>query len=81
VARTLGQHHPCVDAAVLLCSELVTNAVLHSDSGQPGGTVTVVVLSLAGAVGVEVIDNGVSHQRPGREVGGVPAGRARAVPG
>jgi anti-sigma regulatory factor (Ser/Thr protein kinase) len=64
VARTLGQHHPCVDVAVLLCSELVTNAVVHSDSGQPGGTVTVVVLSLAGAVRVEVIDNGSVTSTP-----------------
>ena len=43
VARTLGPAHSCTDVAVLLCSELVTNAVLHSESGQPGGTVTVVV--------------------------------------
>jgi hypothetical protein len=45
VGRTLGETHPCADEAVLLCSELVTNAVLHSESGQPGGTVTVVVLA------------------------------------
>jgi len=64
VARTLGQQHPCLDVAVLLCSELVTNAVMHSDSGQPGGTVTVVVLSLAGAVRVEVIDNGSATSTP-----------------
>ena len=64
VSRTLGTTHPCTDVAVLLCSELVTNAVLHSDSGQPGGAVTVVVLGLPGAVRVEVVDNGSSLSTP-----------------
>ncbi|HUY46945.1 MAG TPA: ATP-binding protein [Streptosporangiaceae bacterium] len=64
VAKTLGVRHPCADVAVLLCSELVTNAVLHSDSGEPGGTVTVVVLNLSGAVRVEVIDNGSASRTP-----------------
>ena len=64
VGRTLGAAHPCADEAVLLCSELVTNAVLHSESGQHGGTVTVVVLGLAGAVRVEVVDNGSAHSTP-----------------
>ena len=64
VGRTLGVTHPCADEAVLLCSELVTNAVLHSESGQPGGTVTVVVLGLPGAVRVEVVDNGSVRSTP-----------------
>ena len=64
VARTLGPAHPCADEAVLLCSELVTNAVLHSESGRPGGTVTVVVLGLPGAVRVEVVDNGSARSTP-----------------
>jgi anti-sigma regulatory factor (Ser/Thr protein kinase) len=46
------------DAATLLTSELVTNAILHTDSGQPGGTVTVVVTALPDGALVEVIDNG-----------------------
>jgi serine/threonine-protein kinase RsbW len=46
VAEVLGPGHPCADTAVLLCSELVTNAVLHSNSRWPGGTVTVVVTDL-----------------------------------
>jgi anti-sigma regulatory factor (Ser/Thr protein kinase) len=46
VAEVLGPGHPCADTAVLLCSELVTNAVLHSNSRWPGGTVTVTVASL-----------------------------------
>jgi anti-sigma regulatory factor (Ser/Thr protein kinase) len=64
VAKTLGPQHTCCDVAVLLCSELVTNAVLHTDSGQPGGTVTIVVLRLADAVRVEVIDHGSASSTP-----------------
>src|SRR5215469_15048965 len=51
VARTLASAGlPGVDsdAATLLTSELVTNAIVHTDSGKPGGTVTVVVLGLPG---------------------------------
>jgi anti-sigma regulatory factor (Ser/Thr protein kinase) len=64
VGRTLGETHPCTDEAVLLCSELVTNAVLHSESGQPGGTVTVVVLAFSEAVRIEVVDNGSVRSTP-----------------
>jgi anti-sigma regulatory factor (Ser/Thr protein kinase) len=46
------------DAATLLTSELVTNAVLHTESGRPGGSVRVVVLGLPDGVLVEVTDGG-----------------------
>jgi anti-sigma regulatory factor (Ser/Thr protein kinase) len=46
------------DAATLLTSELVTNAILHTDSGKPGGAVTVVVLKLPDGVLIEVVDDG-----------------------
>jgi len=46
------------DAATLLTSELVTNAILHTDSGRPGGAVTVVVLKLPDGVLIEVVDDG-----------------------
>ena len=46
------------DAATLLTSELVTNAIQHTDSGAPGGTVTVVVIGVPGGVLVEVVDDG-----------------------
>jgi anti-sigma regulatory factor (Ser/Thr protein kinase) len=46
------------DAATLLTSELVTNAILHTGSGAPGGTVTVVVIGVPAGVLVEVIDDG-----------------------
>ncbi len=59
IARTLD----CLpgvdrDAATLLTSELVTNAIQHTDSGTPGGTVTVVVIEADGGVLVEVADDG-----------------------
>ncbi|HEY0938236.1 MAG TPA: ATP-binding protein, partial [Trebonia sp.] len=46
------------DAATLLTSELVTNAILHTDSGAPGGTVTIVVVDVPDGVLVEVVDDG-----------------------
>ena len=46
------------DAATLLTSELVTNAILHTASGRPGGTVTVVVVDVPDGVLVEVVDDG-----------------------
>jgi serine/threonine-protein kinase RsbW len=64
VADALGRQHPCADVAVLLCSELVTNALLHSDSRLHGGTVTVVVANHAESVQVEVIDEGSASNIP-----------------
>jgi anti-sigma regulatory factor (Ser/Thr protein kinase) len=47
------------DAAVLVASELVANAVEHSLSGQPGGTLRVAVAVTPGAgVLIEVFDAG-----------------------
>jgi anti-sigma regulatory factor (Ser/Thr protein kinase) len=46
------------DAATLLTSELVTNAILHTASGAADGTVTVVVVDVPDGVLVEVIDDG-----------------------
>ena len=37
---------------------------MHTASGQPGGTVTIVVLRLTGAVRVEVIDHGSAASTP-----------------
>jgi anti-sigma regulatory factor (Ser/Thr protein kinase) len=46
------------DAATLLTSELVTNAIQHTASGAPGGTVTIVIIDVARGVLIEVIDDG-----------------------
>ena len=59
IARTLaGVPGVDCDAATLLTSELVTNAIKHTDSGLPAGTVTVVVIGVPGGVLVEVVDDG-----------------------
>ncbi len=49
---------PAAADAALMTSELVTNAILHSASGLPGGTVTVSVLAVDGCVRVGVTDQG-----------------------
>jgi anti-sigma regulatory factor (Ser/Thr protein kinase) len=53
VSEVLGPGHPCGDVAVLLVSELFGNAVVHGGPGAAGGTVTVVVVAVAGVVRVE----------------------------
>lgn len=59
IARTLaGLPGVDSDAATLLTSELVTNAIQHTDSGAPGGTVTVVVIGVPDGVLIEVVDDG-----------------------
>jgi anti-sigma regulatory factor (Ser/Thr protein kinase) len=54
--EVLGPGHPCADAAVPLVSELFSNSLRHSESGAPGGTVTVTVTAGSGVVRVEVAD-------------------------
>ena len=39
--QLLGDADPSAETVMLLVSELVTNAIVHSQSGSPGGTVTV----------------------------------------
>lgn len=57
VAGALGRDHPLRDDCVLLTSELVTNAVLHSHSGDGGGF-TLAVRATAAWVEVRVEDDG-----------------------
>ncbi|HEV2376882.1 MAG TPA: ATP-binding protein [Streptosporangiaceae bacterium] len=64
VGATLGPGHAARDDAQLLVSELVTNAIQHSSSGHPGGSVTIVVLDVGGGIRVEVIDEGPGHSVP-----------------
>jgi anti-sigma regulatory factor (Ser/Thr protein kinase) len=60
VSRTLSAHQIDTDndAAALLTSEIVTNAIAHTKSGVDGGTVTIVVIAIPHGVLVEVIDSG-----------------------
>ena len=72
VARMLGDAHAQADVAVLLTSELMTNAVRHSRSGRPGGTVELVVAAKAADFMVSVIDGGsdLTTPEPGNSAGG-----------
>ena len=64
ITKVLGEAEPATEVAVLLASETVTNAVLHSDSRRPGGTVTITVLEIGGGVRVDVSDGGSPGSTP-----------------
>jgi anti-sigma regulatory factor (Ser/Thr protein kinase) len=58
-ALVLGAHSRDDEGiAALLVSELVTNSLQHTASGQPGGTITVIVAVAPGETLIEVTDNG-----------------------
>jgi len=58
VHQLLGDGHPAAETVQLVVSELVTNAIVHSRSGAPGGTVTVALCPGPGGVLVQVRDDG-----------------------
>jgi anti-sigma regulatory factor (Ser/Thr protein kinase) len=58
VVQAIGAGHAQADTAALLTSELVTNALKHSRSGLPGGTVELIVAAKAASLLISVIDNG-----------------------
>jgi anti-sigma regulatory factor (Ser/Thr protein kinase) len=64
IAKALGDLHPRLDNAVLLTSELVTNAVMHSNSRCQGGMITVLITESAGNVRIEVADEGSDLYTP-----------------
>ena len=64
VIKSLGEDDPAADVAVLLVSETVTNAVLHSNSRRPGGTVTITAVDIDGGVRIEVADEGSEQSAP-----------------
>src|SRR5215472_4353724 len=74
VARAVGDD-PRADSALLLTSELVTNAVLHSKSRLPGGRIVITAVSNAAGLLVTVTDDGCDSgsptlaNRPGDEHG------------
>jgi serine/threonine-protein kinase RsbW len=63
-ARILAGLGPAAETAVLLTSELVTNAVRHSRSRRPGGTVSMLILESPDGVRVEVTDDGCEDGVP-----------------
>jgi anti-sigma regulatory factor (Ser/Thr protein kinase) len=54
----LGDDDPATETAMLLVSELVTNSITHSQSGRPGGTVTVALCAGPAGVLIQVRDDG-----------------------
>jgi anti-sigma regulatory factor (Ser/Thr protein kinase) len=57
-SQLLGDKDPAVETVMLLVSELVTNAIVHSQSGAPDGTVTVTLCPVPAGVLVQVRDDG-----------------------
>jgi serine/threonine-protein kinase RsbW len=66
---SLLEGSPLRDDAVVVISELFTNALLHSDSGQPGGLVVVQVSRWLLGVRLAVTDQGSARQPVIREAG------------
>jgi anti-sigma regulatory factor (Ser/Thr protein kinase) len=58
IGTVLGDAHPCADDALLLASELTTNAIRHSDSSRPGGSFALVIEHTNAWVRVSVGDDG-----------------------
>lgn len=58
VADALGEKHPCRDDAILLTSEIATNAVQHSRTADAGGKFTLIVEWTETWVRITVRDNG-----------------------
>ncbi|MEV7010517.1 ATP-binding protein [Streptosporangium sp. NPDC051022] len=56
--------HTRNDDALLLVTELVTNAVRHSRSGRPDGRVTVSVATHNGTIHIDVADAGSADHHP-----------------
>lgn len=63
-ARVLAGLGPVAETAMLLTSELVTNAVRHSRSRSAGGTVSLVILQDPTGVRIEVTDDGSDTGTP-----------------
>ncbi|MGD0373934.1 MAG: ATP-binding protein [Streptosporangiaceae bacterium] len=64
VAKIIGDQSPVIDVAVLLTSEIVTNAVKHSNSRRVGGTVRLVMIEIGDGIRVEVADDGSDLSAP-----------------
>jgi anti-sigma regulatory factor (Ser/Thr protein kinase) len=64
IARAIGAEHPRADTAILLTSELVTNAIAHSRSRLPDGTVDVIAATGFHGLVVAVTDDGSDSKVP-----------------
>jgi serine/threonine-protein kinase RsbW len=57
-ARKALAGYPAADDAITALNEMVSNAILHSRSGLPGGTIEVRLTVTAASVLAEVLDEG-----------------------
>ncbi|WP_181871439.1 ATP-binding protein [Sphaerisporangium album] len=57
LVKLLGAEHRDIETSRLLVSELIGNSIRHTASGR-GGSVTIAVLDVGGALRVEVADGG-----------------------
>ena len=57
-ARKALAGYPAADEAITALNEMVSNAILHSRSGLPAGTIEVRLTVTAASVLVEVVDEG-----------------------
>jgi serine/threonine-protein kinase RsbW len=65
VRATLA-HSPRVHDLELIASELITNSICHTPSGQQRGTFTITIQHLPGRARIEVADLGTLPWRPAR---------------
>lgn len=79
VSAALGRDHPLYDDCVLLTSELATNAILHSQSGD-GGSFTVSVCVSASVVRVCVEDGGSAGPPCACRTSGLQSTSGRGLP-
>jgi anti-sigma regulatory factor (Ser/Thr protein kinase) len=56
--EVLGDSHPALETVLLVVSELVTNAIIHSLSGADGGTVLLALCPGPAGILIQVRDNG-----------------------
>lgn len=70
---------PAAGDALICLSELASNAVVYSRSGQPGGTFTVRVRLAAQRLRVEVCDQGGPWHSPGHPGTDEPSGRGLLI--
>jgi anti-sigma regulatory factor (Ser/Thr protein kinase) len=74
--QLLGDSHPATETAMLLVSELVTNAVQHTRSGEPGGSVTIALCTGPAGLLIQVRDDGGASEPRVAAIAGVTADAA-----
>ena len=63
VRETLGSRHPALDMVALGVSELATNAIMHTPSGD-GGQITIGLTATGPVVRAEVTNDGTMAGKP-----------------